>query len=110
MATRQAVPAEPKALALMIPPEKVSWREKLAFAHAARETLRQEHNAKGAACRAGTLTDADWETYLSEEFDPRSAAISEAIHDLKFDPPEADLNEVNLKDHFKEKAVRVTEL
>ena len=99
--------AEPKRYELRVPPDKTTWATRLAFATAAREKLRQEHNAKGADYRAGRITRAEWDDYVNNTFRPRSAAISNAINDLRMHPPAVDLGEVDLARDIREEALAI---
>jgi len=90
-----------RRMELVIPETKATWPERLAFATAAREALRLQHNAKGADFRAGRITKEAFETYVAETFRPRSAAISEAINTIKFDPPADVMADVDLDNQIR---------
>jgi len=100
MATRTIAPE----MVLKIPPAKTAWSERIAFAYAAREKLRLDHNAHGKDFRDGKITPDEWAAYLAEDFQPRQNAINETIHALRGAPTAADLAEVSLTDSFEEKA------
>ncbi len=70
-------------LKLATPTTRTSWAERLAFAVAAREKLRQEHNEMGRRFREKLIDRAAWEAYR-ETFEKKNLAISETLNELRF--------------------------
>jgi hypothetical protein len=79
------------ALNLIFPATVTTWAQRLGFATVIREALRLAHNEAGRRFRAGAITETQFRTWLQTYFDPRQAATSEAINDLRTSPPVADL-------------------
>jgi len=64
---------------LKIPASRTRWADRLAFALAAREKLRRAHNAMGARFRAGEITRAEWDAYISD-WDEKNTAVLRRAH------------------------------
>jgi len=64
---------------VIFPANCTTEASRLSFCYKLDEALRQEHNAKGADYRNGVITKAEWETYLTTVFEPRSKAIHAEI-------------------------------
>jgi hypothetical protein len=62
-------------MSFSIPEAVVSWSEKLAYCVAAQEKLRLDHNVHGKSFRDGEVTEAAWEQYKGEVFQPLSIEI-----------------------------------
>ncbi len=74
----------------------------MAFCYAAREALRRQHNANGAAFRAGVISRDQWEAYLAGDFFPKDHAIAEAEGRIRQSPPLAELDRVDLRASFRD--------
>ena len=88
---------------IVYPPGKDTWALRVAHLLAAQEALRRQHNARGADCLAGRITEAELSYYHYAEFAPRMDAIAEAISSLKHQPDAADLADVDLTTGFPER-------
>lgn len=86
----------PKEKKVKFPAGKKSWGERIAYLFAARETLRREHNERGADYQNGLITAAEWHLWVADYFEPASHAISAAINELKFSTPAEELDAVKL--------------
>lgn len=82
-------------MSFSIPEAITSWSEKLAYCVAAQEKLRLDHNTHGASFRDGEVTEADWEAYKSQVFQPLSVEIGLLMCGLENAPIE-DLPTVDL--------------
>ena len=82
-------------MSFSIPEAITSWSEKLAYCVAAQEKLRLDHNVHGASFRDGEVTEAAWEQYKDEVFQPLSIEIGAAMCGLDQAPVE-DLPTVDL--------------
>jgi hypothetical protein len=69
-----------------------NWNEKLAFWIAANEKLRLDHNTHGAAFVDQTITEAEWDAYKTQVFEPLFREIASQTLVLRNDPPEANLD------------------
>ncbi len=61
------------------PVSVVSDSEKYAYLYRLQQLLLLAHNEKGRQFRDEEITEAQWISYQSDEFDPKSAKISEEI-------------------------------
>ena len=61
------------------PASMVNDVERYAYLYRLQELLRLEHNEKGKAFRENKLTEADWNSYKNDNFEPKSQLISEEI-------------------------------
>lgn len=82
-------------MSFSIPEAIVSWSEKLAYCVAAQEKLRLDHNVHGKSFRDGEVTEAAWEQYKADVFQPLSIEIGMALCALEQAPVE-DLPTVDL--------------
>lgn len=64
---------------IKLPPTAVNPPDKLEYAYSAQEKLRLVHNQKGKDFKDKKITQAEWELWKSEYFDPRSILISSLI-------------------------------
>jgi len=103
--------AEPKILRVVFPPGITTMEDKHRYLFASQETLRQEHNAKGADFREGKITEKEFRDYQRLVFGPKSDALSVAITGLrstiKAEYTDQDINgplfaDVDLANTFKE--------
>ena len=69
-------------LQLKQPASHTTWTDQLAFATAAREKLRQEHNEMGRKYREGLIDRATWEAYR-ERFEAKNLAVSKSLGKLR---------------------------
>lgn len=90
-------------MSFSIPEGIIDWAEKLAFCIAANEKLRLDHNVHGASFLAQTITEAEWEAYKSQVFQPLFLEIAQQTLALRDFPPEANVSATTL-DGFSETA------
>jgi hypothetical protein len=88
-------------MSFSIPEAITDWDEKLAYCIAANEKLRLDHNAHGAEYREGTITEAEWEAYKAQVFEPLFFEIARETLTLRDNPPEANVSVTTL-DGFSE--------
>jgi hypothetical protein len=70
-------------MSFAIPEGITSWSEKLAYCVAAQEKLRLDHNSHGAEFLSQAITEADWESYKSQVFEPLSVEIGLILNSLE---------------------------
>lgn len=68
----------PRLFRVVYPAGITTVHDRLEHLAAVRETLRREHNIRGAAYRAGEITDAEWEAYVRQHR-LRTGAVCEAV-------------------------------
>ena len=56
---------------------------KYAYTYIVQELLRLRHNEEGAKFRDGDITEAEWQTFLTDWFSPRRQIITDDLLELR---------------------------
>ena len=67
----------------IVPTKVKNTALKYAYTYIGQELLRLRHNEEGAKFRNGDITEAEWQTFLTDWFSPRRQIITDDLVELR---------------------------
>jgi len=67
----------------IVPTKVKNTALKYAYTYIVQELLRLRHNEEGAKFRNGDITEAEWQTFLTDWFSPRRQIITDDLVELR---------------------------